>query len=71
MRIGIVCPYSWDIPGGVSAHVADLAEALIRMGHYVSVLAPSEFDELLPNYVVSTGKPPAVKYNGYVERLTF
>jgi len=22
MRIGIVCPYSWDIPGGVQAHVA-------------------------------------------------
>lgn len=71
MRIGIVCPYSWDIPGGVSAHVADLAEALIRMGHYVSVLAPAEFDELLPNYVVSTGKPRAVKYNGSIARLSF
>lgn len=71
MRIGIVCPYSWDIPGGVSAHVADLAEALIRMGHHVSVLAPAEFDELLPDYVVSTGKPRAVKYNGSVARLSF
>ncbi len=71
MRIGIVCPYSWDIPGGVSAHVADLAEALIRMGHFVSVLAPAEFDELLPTYVVSTGKPRAVKYNGSVARLSF
>lgn len=71
MRIGIVCPYSWDIPGGVSAHVADLAEALIRMGHFVSVLAPAEFDELLPDYVVSTGKPRAVKYNGSVARLSF
>jgi phosphatidylinositol alpha-mannosyltransferase len=71
MRIGIVCPYSWDIPGGVSAHVADLAEALIRMGHQVSVLAPAEFDELLPEYVVSTGKPRAVKYNGSVARLSF
>jgi len=71
MRIGIVCPYAWDIPGGVSAHVADLAEALIRMGHHVSVLAPAEFDELLPDYVVSTGKPRAVKYNGSVARLSF
>ena len=26
LRIGIVCPYSWDIPGGVQAHVRDLAE---------------------------------------------
>ncbi|MSZ79139.1 MAG: glycosyltransferase, partial [Actinobacteria bacterium] len=41
MKIGIVCPYSWDIPGGVSAHVHDLAKALIEMGHHVSVLAPA------------------------------
>ena len=71
MRIGIVCPYAWDIPGGVSAHVHDLAEALIRMGHQVSVLAPAESDEGLPDFVVSTGKPKAVKYNGSVARLSF
>ena len=71
MRIGIVCPYAWDIPGGVSAHVHDLAESLIRMGHYVSVLAPAESDLDLPEFVVSTGKPKAVKYNGSVARLSF
>lgn len=71
MRVGIVCPYAWDIPGGVSAHVHDLAEALIRMGHEVSVLAPAESDEGLPKFVVSTGKPKAVKYNGSVARLSF
>ena len=40
MRIGIVCPYSFDVPGGVQNHVKDLAEALIARGHHVSVLAP-------------------------------
>ena len=44
MRIGIVCPYSWDIPGGVQAHVRDLAEKLIELGHEVSVLAPGDDD---------------------------
>ena len=44
MRIGIVCPYSWDIPGGVQAHVRDLAEKLIALGHDVSVLAPGDED---------------------------
>ena len=71
MRIGIVCPYAWDIPGGVSAHVSDLATALIRMGHSVSVLAPAESDDNLPDFVVSTGKPKAVRYNGSVARLSF
>ena len=42
MRVGLVCPYSLDIPGGVQNHVTDLAEALIGRGHDVSVLAPTE-----------------------------
>jgi len=71
MRIGIVCPYAWDIPGGVSAHVHDLAIALNRLGHEVSVLAPAENDEALPSFVQSSGKPRAVRYNGSVARLSF
>lgn len=71
LRVGIVCPYAWDIPGGVSAHVHDLANALIRKGHYVSVIAPAESDEGLPPFVESTGKPRAVRYNGSVARLSF
>ena len=26
MKVGIVCPYSWDVPGGVQFHVRDLAD---------------------------------------------
>ena len=40
VRIGIACPYSWDVPGGVQQHIRDLAEALIELGHEVSVIAP-------------------------------
>ena len=32
MKIGITCPYSWDVPGGVQSHIRDLAEALIDQG---------------------------------------
>jgi len=72
MRIGIVCPYSWDIPGGVQAHVRDLAEKLIAMGHYVSVLAPGDDDEPdLPPYVVVAGKALRIPYNGSVAGLQF
>ena len=44
MRLGIVCPYSFDVPGGVQFHVRDLAEHLIGAGHEVSVLAPADDD---------------------------
>jgi phosphatidyl-myo-inositol alpha-mannosyltransferase len=72
MRIGIVCPYSWDIPGGVQAHVRDLAEKLLEMGHTVSVLAPGDEDSPdLPAYVVAAGKAVPVPYNGSVARVQF
>ena len=72
MRIGIVCPYSWDIPGGVQAHIRDLAEKLISMGHTVSVLAPGDDDEPdLPPYVVVAGKALRIPYNGSVAGLQF
>lgn len=72
LRIGLVCPYAWDIPGGVQAHVKDLAEALIHQGHHVSVLSPVDEDTtVLPPYVVDAGRPVAVPYNGSVARLTF
>jgi phosphatidyl-myo-inositol alpha-mannosyltransferase len=70
MRVGIVCPYSLDVPGGVQNHVKDLAEALIARGHSVSVLAPTEADDL-PPYVVAAGRAVPVPYNGAVARLSF
>lgn len=71
MRIGIVCPYGWDTPGGVQAHIGDLAEYLISQGHVVSVLAPATDENSLPAYVVSAGKPIAIPYNGAVARVLF
>ena len=70
-RIGIVCPYGWDTPGGVQSHVGDLAEYLIRQGHHVSVLAPAIDDESLPEYVTSAGRPISIPYNGAVARVLF
>lgn len=71
LRIGIVCPYGWDAPGGVQAHIRDLSEYLISHGHVVSVLAPAADETTLPSYVVSAGKPIAVPWNGAVARVLF
>ena len=71
LRIGIVCPYSWDFPGGVQNHVRDLAEFLISNGHYVEVLAPATESEDLPEYVVSAGRAISIPYNGAVARILF
>jgi phosphatidylinositol alpha-mannosyltransferase len=71
MKIGMVCPYSWDVPGGVQQHVRDLAEALIDYGHEVSVISPADDDTPLPPYVVGAGRAVPVPYNGSVARLSF
>ena len=71
LKIGIVCPYSWDTPGGVQNHIRDLAEFLIAAGHQVSVLAPAISDDNLPSYVVNAGKPISIPYNGAVARVLF
>ncbi|MDQ1634006.1 MAG: phosphatidyl-myo-inositol alpha-mannosyltransferase, partial [Frankiaceae bacterium] len=69
MRVGIACPYTWDVPGGVQAHVRDLAENLIALGHEVSVITPADDESTLPPYAVHAGKAVAVPYNGSVARL--
>jgi phosphatidylinositol alpha-mannosyltransferase len=71
LRIGIVCPYGWDTPGGVQNHIRDLTEYLLTQGHMVSVLAPAVNENALPPYVVSAGKPIAIPYNGAVARVLF
>lgn len=71
MRVGIVCPYDWSAPGGVQVHVRDLAVALQRLGHEVSVLAPCDEDTDLPPYVVSAGRAVTLSYNGSKARVAF
>ncbi|WP_431920858.1 glycosyltransferase family 4 protein [Amycolatopsis tucumanensis] len=71
MKVGIVCPYSFDVPGGVQGHVTDLARALRDRGHEVSVLAPADDDADLPDFVHPAGKALGIPYNGSVARLQF
>jgi phosphatidylinositol alpha-mannosyltransferase len=42
VRIGVVCPYSLTIPGGVQGQVLGLARSLRTLGHEVRVLAPCD-----------------------------
>ena len=71
LNIGIVCPYGWDAPGGVQAHISDLRTYLVNQGHKVSVLAPTGDEDALPDWVVSAGKPLSIPYNGAVARVLF
>jgi phosphatidylinositol alpha-mannosyltransferase len=42
MRVGLVCPYSLSLPGGVQGQVLGLARALRAAGHEARVLGPCD-----------------------------
>jgi phosphatidylinositol alpha-mannosyltransferase len=71
MRIGMVCPYNWNSPGGVRSHIQGLTSALTDRGHAVELLTPTDDAASLPDYATFGGKPINVSYNGSVAGLTF
>lgn len=72
LRIGLVCPYSFDRPGGVQNHVLGLARALRGLGHDPTILAPGDLDtEHAELPFTSAGPALPVPYNGSVARVSF
>ena len=72
LRIGMVCPYGWDIPGGVQIHIRELAEHFVAAGHHVSVIAPvGDEDAISDPWLVSAGRPVPIPFNGSVARVLF
>src|SRR6478752_10477562 len=76
LRIGLVCPYSLQVPGGVQSHVLGLARYLSEQGHLAEVLAPGELaglaaETLDPDRFTTAGATVPVRYNGSVARVNF
>ena len=69
MKIGIVNPYSWDVPGGVGFHIRDLALKLRSRGHDVQVLTPSTSEDL-PDWITSAGSSVSIPFNGSVANIS-
>jgi phosphatidylinositol alpha-mannosyltransferase len=62
VRAGLVCPYSWRVPGGVQSHVSGLARALSPLGVEAEILAPEGGD-------VPLGGAVPIPSNGSVQRV--
>ena len=76
LRVGLVCPYSLDSPGGVQSHVLGLARHLLDQGHEAFVLAPGELPaDLHPaldaGRFSNAGVAVPLRYNGSVARVNF
>ena len=71
LRVGIVCPYSFAVPGGVQFHIRDFGRELERRGHHVEVLAPGIVADGTPDFVRGSGRSIALPYNGSIARIAF
>jgi phosphatidylinositol alpha-mannosyltransferase len=68
MRIVQVSPYSWDVPGGVQAHIRQLTRHLRTRGHEVLVLAPGDTPGW-HNDARIVGRTMTLRLNGSESRL--
>ncbi len=80
LRVGLVCPYSFERPGGVQNHVLGLAGYLRDAGHEPYVLGCGEVAGLQTNGLAdadlvqrftSVGPAVPLRYNGSVARVAF
>jgi len=72
MKVGLVSPYDFASPGGVTDHVQHLARQLRLFGHAVRIFAPSsradiDFDT---REFYRIGSPIAIPVNDSVARIT-
>ncbi|MBV9172703.1 MAG: glycosyltransferase family 4 protein [Chloroflexi bacterium] len=76
MKIALVSPYDFAYPGGVTEHVAHLAEQFRTSGHEVHIVAPSSDDESEPitaiddGHIHRIGRVVSIPANGSVARIT-
>ena len=68
MKIALVSPYDWDVPGGVNTHVHALARQLRGSGHEVKTIAPASRDVDDVN-MITLGRPWPVAASGSVVRI--
>jgi phosphatidyl-myo-inositol alpha-mannosyltransferase len=73
VKLALVSPYDFAYPGGVTSHVAHLAEQFRGRGYEVHIIAPSSDDETEPvrePNLHRIGRVVSIPANGSVARIT-
>lgn len=71
MKIALVSPYDYAVPGGVTKHVFSLDKHLRRLGNEVKILAPYSGGEDLEEHLIKvSGNVVSVPFSGSKPRVT-
>jgi len=72
LKIALVSPYDFTWPGGVTAHISQLSQQLIIMGHQVKVMTPftpARADSIDQN-LVQFGRTVPIPMGGSIARIS-
>jgi phosphatidylinositol alpha-mannosyltransferase len=71
MKIALVSPYDFAMPGGVVSHISCLEQQFTRMGHEVKIIAPgSKAVYTLGDRFIRIGTPRPIPVSGSIARIT-
>jgi phosphatidylinositol alpha-mannosyltransferase len=71
MKIALVSPYDFSMPGGVVSHISCLERQFSLLGHEVKIIAPaSKAVYTLGDQFIRIGTPRPVPVSGSVARIT-
>ena len=72
MKIALVSPYDFSVPGGVNGHILQLATQFRKLGHQVRILTPaSDESHIVGEGVIVVGRPIPVHFSGSVARIAW
>jgi phosphatidylinositol alpha-mannosyltransferase len=70
VKIALVSPYDWTVPGGVNSHCGQLREQFVGRGHDVRIIAPSSKPVEDPDVITIGTRPVSLPVSGSVARIS-
>ncbi len=70
MKIALVSPYDWSVPGGVNSHCSHLRAQYVQRGHQVAIVAPSSKDVSDDDVITIGTRPVTLPVAGSIARIS-
>jgi len=71
MRIALVSPYDYSVPGGVNNHISHLASEFTRLGHEARILVPSAEKQIADSRVINASSAIIpIPFAGSIARIS-
>ncbi len=70
MKIALVSPYDWSVPGGVNTHCSHLRDQFVEAGHDVRIVAPTSRRGDDPGVITIGKRPVSLPVSGSLARIS-